>query len=330
MNLILSPGLPLSSASSSVEFFWSTFLHDPAREFMSRPKKEFRAELVSIGCALYSKGVPPTSKQKIALAELSRVLEWIHAGSLIVDDIQDDSKERRGGPTAHRLYGVGPALNLGNWMYFEALKALHALDVEDCVKLKIISCAHEAMHQAHLGQALDLGANMMDLSVEQIQEVVCKSHSLKSGALVALALQVGALIGDKDADLQLLLELGTQLGSSLQRFDDVGNLKFGSADLKSLEDLTLGRPSWIWLYLASHGTKEEMQDFKKTLESLPATDLLESFVQSTDLRQRAYSEALRRHRDLEEKIKKSFGDLENIQTLNLLNKLTERIVHAYE
>ncbi|MFV8258325.1 polyprenyl synthetase family protein [Bdellovibrio bacteriovorus] len=329
MNLILSPALQVSSASS-VEQCWSTFLHEPAREFMSRPKKEFRAELVSLGCRLYSKGAPLTEKQKSVIAELSRVLEWIHAGSLIVDDIQDDSQERRGGPTAHRLYGVGPALNLGNWMYFEALKGLHALAVDDSVKLKIISCAHEAMHQAHLGQALDLGANMKTLSAEQIQEVVHKSHSLKSGALVALALQVGALIGDAQADLQLLRDLGMQLGSSLQRFDDLGNLKFNCTDGKALEDLKLGRPSWIWMFLASCGDSAEIRAFKDCLEFLPETHALESFVQSADLKKRAHAEALRLHREMEERLKASFAGLENAQTLNLLKNLTERIVHAYE
>ncbi|MFV8250643.1 polyprenyl synthetase family protein [Bdellovibrio bacteriovorus] len=329
MNLVLSPALQVSSPSS-VEQCWGAFLHGPAQEFMSRPKKEFRAELVSIGCRLYLKGVPFSEKQKSIIAELSRVLEWIHAGSLIVDDIQDDSLERRGGPTVHRLYGVGPALNLGNWMYFEALKALHGLAVDDEVKLKIISCTHEAMHQAHLGQALDLGASMKTLNAGQIQEVVHKSHCLKSGALVALALQVGALVAEPKPDLLLLQELGTQLGSSLQRFDDLGNLKFHCVDSKALEDLKLGRPSWIWMYLATCGDSSQIQGFKEALEFLPETHALEAFVQSTDLKKRAHAEALRLHRNMEEKMKKSFAGFENVQTLGLIKNLTERIVHAYE
>lgn len=330
MNVVVhSPALQVGSATSA-ELFWSHFLHDPAREFMSRPKKEFRAELVSIGCKLYSTQVPFSETQRLAIAALSQVLEWIHAGSLIVDDIQDDSLERRGGPTAHRLYGLGPALNLGNWMYFQALKDLHDLPVDDGIKLKIISCAHEAMRQAHLGQALDLGANMMTLSDRQIQEVVHKSHELKSGALVALALQVGALAADRDADLSLLQDLGRELGSSLQRFDDLGNFKFNSSDSKALEDLKLGRPSWIWMYLAAHGKDGEMQNFKDALQFLPGTRALEDFVQSSDLRRRAFAEAVKQHRDLENKMKGAFACPEKNQTLNLLKNLTERIVHAYE
>ena len=47
-----------------------------------------------------------------------RMFEIIHAGSMIVDDIEDDSSERRGAPAVHRLHGLPLALNAGNWMYF--------------------------------------------------------------------------------------------------------------------------------------------------------------------------------------------------------------------
>lgn len=39
--------------------------------------------------------------------------EFMHVGSLIVDDIQDVSEERRGGPCAHLKYGEPLCINAG-------------------------------------------------------------------------------------------------------------------------------------------------------------------------------------------------------------------------
>ena len=68
---------------------WATALHDPARHFLREPGKGFRATLVQLGWQLAGGATgqcPP---------ELVVVLEWLHAGSLIVDDIEDGSLTRQ-------------------------------------------------------------------------------------------------------------------------------------------------------------------------------------------------------------------------------------------
>jgi geranylgeranyl pyrophosphate synthase len=44
--------------------------------------------------------------------------ELIHTGSLIIDDIQDQSELRRGRPSLYRTYGIDVAINAGNTLYF--------------------------------------------------------------------------------------------------------------------------------------------------------------------------------------------------------------------
>lgn len=314
----------------SADSVWSSCLWEPAREFLARPRKDFRAELVRLGFALYSPEQMPSEEQKNALSVLAQALEWIHAGSLIIDDIEDDSLERRGGPTLHRLYGLPKALNLGNWMYFEALDQFHQVPVAEIVRLRMLACAHSVMKRAHLGQALDLGASMNSLSREEIPHIVRKSHELKSGALVALALQVGALVADGDADVALLDRLGTELGASLQRFDDLGNLKLQSADVKALEDLRLARPSWVWKFLALHGTQRDFQGFAEAVQALPEQGRLAVYLAETELKKKAFAEALRLHADVEAEIQAAFGGPEYSNVLIQLKKLTERIAHAYK
>ena len=48
-------------------------------------------------------------------------------GSLIVDDIQDESDERRGGPCAHLIYGEPLCINAGTAAYFMCEHLIKAL-----------------------------------------------------------------------------------------------------------------------------------------------------------------------------------------------------------
>ena len=55
---------------------------------------------------------------------ISVVAEFVHNGSVIIDDIKDDSRTRRGEPTIHLRYGLPTAINAGNQLYFLPLLAL--------------------------------------------------------------------------------------------------------------------------------------------------------------------------------------------------------------
>ena len=87
----------------------------------------------------------------------ARLLESLHAGSLVVDDIQDDSLFRRGKATLHRLYGVGRALNVGNWLYFDSLDSISQWNLPASTEVEIWRLCHRALNRAHFGQGLDLG-----------------------------------------------------------------------------------------------------------------------------------------------------------------------------
>ena len=52
-------------------------------------------------------------------------IEFIHNGTLIVDDIEDDSSFRRNEPALHLDYGVDYAINTGNLMYISGMNYLY-------------------------------------------------------------------------------------------------------------------------------------------------------------------------------------------------------------
>ena len=314
--------------SSPVDHLLSQFLTGPVEEFLSRPRKDLRGEVVKIGFLLYANEEPCRLTLK-NLDIICSLLEWIHAGSLIVDDIQDDSFERRGDKCLHRMYGMPCALNAANWMYFEALRKINELSLDNDNKLKIINLVLQMMSEAHAGQAIDLMTDIFNLPPEEIYNLGMKGHVLKSGSLFALAFQIGGLLGNSHAKLDLLGELGRDFGSSLQRFDDLGNLDVYGTSSKSLEDLRLGRPTWPWMYLAKYCSQDDFFRFQKVVRKLPQTDELEKFLKETRLREEALELARKLHHDIFVYFDHPFpGKLKSEGLIHLQNIL-ERVSYAY-
>ncbi|MCW5809131.1 MAG: polyprenyl synthetase family protein, partial [Deltaproteobacteria bacterium] len=175
---------------------------------------------------------------------LVAALELIHAGSLIVDDVEDDSDERRGAPALHRLVGVPLAINTGSWMYFWALAELGALEIPGAVELAVGSLV-----RCHQGQALDLSVRVADLDVASAAGVVETITRLKTGALLRLAGELGALAAGAPAPVREAIgAFAERAGIALQMLDDLGSL-VARRD-KGREDLRGGRATWPWAWLA--------------------------------------------------------------------------------
>src|SRR5690606_8378659 len=99
---------------------------EPYRSYHTRSGKMLRPVLVCMVMQAFGRdpGQVPTV---VAMAEI------IHAASLVLDDIADDSPLRRGGPTAHQLVGVRVAgASASAWLNvcFELLADGAGLDEE--------------------------------------------------------------------------------------------------------------------------------------------------------------------------------------------------------
>ena len=59
---------------------------------------------------------------------IKQIITKLHTASLLIDDIEDDSKLRRGVPVAHKIYGVASTINCSNYVYFLALELCQQLE----------------------------------------------------------------------------------------------------------------------------------------------------------------------------------------------------------
>jgi geranylgeranyl pyrophosphate synthase len=223
---------------------WRSSLYGPLHHFLSRPGKALRATLVNASYRMAGgRGECPV--------ELGLIVEVLHAGSLIVDDIEDGSLERRGAPALHCEIGLPLALNAGNWLYFWACALVERLELGPHAELGAHRWLSRTMLSCHYGQALDLEVRVGELAQARVGSLVDSATRLKTGCLVQLAAALGAIAaGAQREQVSALASFGLDLGVSLQMLDDLSGLTSERRLHKGLEDLREGRPTWPWAWLA--------------------------------------------------------------------------------
>lgn len=251
LSLLLSL-LPDPQAASRPEL--SRF-YEMLRDYPLRGGKGLRSELLLRSAAAH--GAPEGQESALWLA---LGLELFQNWALVHDDIVDDSEERRGHPTLHRLHGEHLAINVGD--------ALHAYMWAAVANSGLRAATSEFLTMTHRtaeGQHLDIewvknGVWGLKKS-DYLQMVELKTahytivHPLRLGALAAGA-----------APSELFTEAGKRLGASFQIFDDVLNL-VGNADSYGKEiggDLLEGKRTLIallWLEGANSAQKDDFLRF---------------------------------------------------------------------
>ncbi|HTE50137.1 MAG TPA: polyprenyl synthetase family protein [Kofleriaceae bacterium] len=248
---------------------WERALLDPAREFLVRPGKGLRGRLVESGWALAGGGPdgPPP--------ELPALVELLHAGSLIIDDIQDGSEERRGAPALHRTRGTAVALNTGNWMVLLPLHLLGQIDLPEASARAAHERVAATLVSCHQGQALDL-LPVGELGHGEIGPVVAMSTLLRTASLTELSAVLGGLAAGADpAVLAALADLGRELGRGLQMLDDLGGLIARERRAKGYEDLRQNRPTWAWAWAAEARSEPEYDQLRAAARQVAAGEDVE-------------------------------------------------------
>ncbi|URW76055.1 polyprenyl synthetase family protein [Sphingomonas donggukensis] len=124
-------------------------------------------------------------------------IECIHVYSLIHDDLpaMDDDDLRRGKPTAHKAFGEAAAILAGDCLHDLAFEILADPETHPDPFVRIELVADLARAAGPAGMA---GGQMMDLKAESEQfdlATVTRLQGMKTGALIACAVEAGAILG---------------------------------------------------------------------------------------------------------------------------------------
>jgi geranylgeranyl diphosphate synthase type II len=162
--------------------------------------------------------------------------ELIHTYSLIHDDlpVMDDDDLRRGKPTNHKVYGEAMALLAGDGLLTEAFRMMtlfEALPGQDPgVTQKVIGLiAQAAGHEGMVGgQVVDIQSEGREVDLETVQFI----HTRKTGALIAVSVTAGSILGGGDeGQVEAIGTYGREIGLAFQIADDILDIEGDTAVL---------------------------------------------------------------------------------------------------
>jgi geranylgeranyl pyrophosphate synthase len=302
---------------------------EPVREYLNRPRKNFRASLVEIGAQLLEDKGYLARPENLSL--IKDAMECLHAGSLIVDDIQDGSVERRGHSSFHVQHGAPQAICSGNWMYFWPLRLLAGVQWSPDSKLRAYECFHRALELAHYGQFLDLTTKASETSDPHLSEISMRTAELKTGTITALAFELGALAaGVGDEHLATVSSFGNQFGLALQRLDDWGNLRAAKAKAKRFEDLLTEKPTTVWHDVVTCGDEHDSTSLRQAAARLPDREPVLSWLTTSKVPARAHENITQALQQACNQLSIQLGLSDESKGISRLKIITEELLDAYQ
>jgi len=148
------------------------------------------------------------------LYRLALTFEYLHAASLLHDDVIDHAEQRRGRRAANKVWTNTHVILAGDFLHSRAMWLAGTLGGERC--LDKVCQAASAMVEAEFLQLRNV--QNMEISEEHYFQVL----KGKTAALIAAACETGAILAGSTPKMQDALALfGANLGLSFQIIDDL-------------------------------------------------------------------------------------------------------------
>ena len=240
-------------------------LADPIWTLLDRGGKRWRAVLFLI--IVEALGEDPGEYLPYAC-----VPEILHNGTIIVDDVEDEARMRRGGDALHHSHGTDIALNAGNAMYFIPLKVIDREygKLDDSQQLAAYEMLTHELNRTHLGQGMDIyWHNQREVAVdEQRYYEMC---ACKTGCLARIVARLAAIVTDQPEDVeQRLARYAEELSIAFQIGDDILDIEntldqageFGKAFGNDIQE---GKKTLMVIYTAEHADAESVARLEEIL-----------------------------------------------------------------
>jgi geranylgeranyl diphosphate synthase type I len=221
----------------------------PVWDLLSREKKYWRPVF---GLLLLETLGVRSEKYKMLL---SVGPELTHTGTLIIDDIEDDARVRRGDVCIHRRYGMDIAINAANTMYFlpSVLYSQHP-DLSDKQRLGFYRIYMDSFIRGHFGQGQDIWwtrnltvENITAWSHDHLREKILQMYDFKTASAALAIAEAGCILADATPDVRdACISFARELGVAFQITDDIQGFE-QTPDTEGVcgEDLAAGKLTYV-------------------------------------------------------------------------------------
>ena len=169
--------------------------------------KRLRPLLVVLAARLCGRSDP-------AVYNLARAFEYLHAATLMHDDVIDNAETRRGRPSVYKKFGLVAAILAGDFLHARSMAI-----VGELAGTEALSVFSEATGRIVDGEFLQM-RNAADLNL--LEEDYQRTILGKTGLLIAAACEVGVIwAGRGEEERKAMRDYGIHLGCAFQIIDDL-------------------------------------------------------------------------------------------------------------
>ena len=192
---------------------------------------------------------------------LAATVEFIHTATLLDDDVVDESKQRRGRPTANLLWDNQSSVLVGDYLFSRSFQLM--VETGNLRVLDILANASATIAEGEVLQ-LTVGQNL-----STAEDTYLKVIRGKTAALFEAACKVGGVISNANEKIiNALASYGDALGICFQITDDLLDYNGSEANLgKSIGDDFRERKMSLPLIKVLKKSNAAEKDFwKRTIE----------------------------------------------------------------
>ena len=275
------------------------------------------------------------------LLKISAIVELIHTGSLIHDDIIDDSDLRRGHNSMHKSIGTKKAILIGDMILTSAISIVKDIKgIRSSQIYQIIQCISSNLFNLIAGEMEDESINytILNKPIEEIEKKYYEVIDKKTSALFLMGIQmVNILLKSSKSTIRKTEEIAKLLGRVFQIKDDLldyqeikkkesfnnvkvkSNISKSNIDGKTIySDIKNGKLTIITVLLLKQKNAKAHMVIKNIIKNLYRNQEDGTNNIDKDLHVESFLEEVRKYK-IKEKTTKII-----LKKLNKLNKLTER------
>ncbi len=197
------------------------------------------------------------------LLDFSTIFEYLHAATLLHDDVVDAATVRRGLSTANTIWGNQAVILVGDFLLSKALSL--AVTTNHLKILKVLAQTTTLMAEGEILQLLQ--TRNLEITEGEYFEVITR----KTAILMSAACQIGAILGSAPETLEeAIARLGLNLGITFQVVDDILDFIGDERELGKpvCADLREGRITLPLIHALAQAENQDRQRLQEMAQDL--------------------------------------------------------------
>lgn len=147
--------------------------------------------------------------------KLASAVEFIHAATLLHDDVVDDSAMRRFKPTANVIWGSKSSILVGDFLFSQSFRLMVASN--SIKSMQSLAQASAVISEGEVSQLVKLKERRL-ITIDEYHQIIMA----KTAELFGASCEVGAIIAGQADDICIIMrDFGRYLGNIFQIIDDL-------------------------------------------------------------------------------------------------------------